>query len=167
VTETPCLSKTTATCCSPGEKCCDGVCCTQNQDCSKEGCECKPGTSRGRCGGDCCHPTRHKCCPGRSSSEKHCVPKFRICCGPSSCAKGETCCSEDRGTCARKGQSCCGDIPYNPATRKCCAAAGGYYLCGKEAKCCKTSLCCGPNEDCTPEGCKPRTARIQRSTEVA
>ena len=33
--ETPCLTKTTATCCSRREKCCEGVCCTPNQICRK------------------------------------------------------------------------------------------------------------------------------------
>ncbi len=149
--EQPCLTKTTATCCSPGEKCCQGLCCTPNQICSKEGCECKPGTSRGRCGGDCCHPTRDKCCPGGRTG-KFCTRKTRVCCGASSCPPGGRCCSEIQQTCARAGQRCCGATPYDPAARKCC---GGDYLCGKDDTCCIGSLCCGPNEDCTPQGCSP------------
>lgn len=169
--ETPCLTKDTATCCSPGERCCYGACCTRNQVCRSAGklggfCECKPGTSRGKCGGDCCHPTRDKCCPGDGVTTKHCIPKTRVCCGASSCPPGGTCCSNTRETCARPGQRCCGGTPYDPAARKCC---GGDLLCGRADTCCNGRSCCGPDEDCTPQGCKPsqptsRTAFIRRST---
>jgi hypothetical protein len=166
--ETPCLTKTTATCCSPGETCCGGkdarACCTPNQICRGGNCECRPGTRR-TCGGDCCHPTRDKCCPGARPGTKHCIRKTRVCCGASSCPPGATCCSQSRETCARAGQRCCGPAPYDPAARKCC---GGDYLCGTDDTCCNGG-CCGPDEDCTPQGCRPaqltsRKVLIERST---
>jgi hypothetical protein len=162
VTETPCLTKKIANCCTRGETCCNGGCCTRNQTCRGGECECKPGTSRGRCGGDCCHPTRDKCCPGRSSLEKHCVRKDRECCGPSSCPPGATCCSASRGLCARKGEACCDGTPYDPTARKCC---GGGVVCPFAATCCDAECCTG-GKICTKAGCQAPTearASMRRS----
>ena len=67
-------------CCPRGTRCCTGgsgglvaaACCSRlTQTCDHGVCRCKPGHSV-RCGKDCCHPQRHKCC---GTVHKRCVPK--------------------------------------------------------------------------------------------
>ncbi|OAT06651.1 hypothetical protein BDBG_02827 [Blastomyces gilchristii SLH14081] len=72
-------------------------------------------------------------------------------CGPKTCIKGEVCCNESCGICARPGQGCT-KMFCPPTPVKC-----GTTTCPQGEVCCNEScgFCTPPGGKCTEQHCEP------------
>jgi len=88
-------------CCQPGQICCGGTCCTQDN--CKNGYKCCPSStdivinnqccSGTNCGGKCC-PIGYSCCAGVCCPSDHDCCHGDICCPKGKCCGGSMCCMQ-------------------------------------------------------------------------
>jgi hypothetical protein len=117
------------TCCSQGQVCCGGVCCS-SANCVGQVCALCP-QGQALCGATCC-PLTQVCCNG-------------VCCGP-----GQTCISgmcQAQPTCLADGSQC------NTNTPPCCSGNCASGVCQANPNCQPTNATCQMNSDCCSQNC--------------
>jgi hypothetical protein len=87
------------------------------------------------------------CCAG--SGRAFCINAGTTCCGNTSCAASETCCTNSSGGkfCSVSAGSCCGNTSCAPA-QSCCTNSGGGKFCSVSAGHCCGNTSCAPSQTC-------------------
>jgi hypothetical protein len=111
-----------------------------------------------------------QCCPGGDGDNDaddrgrgFCVGSSRTCCGSTSCAAGQTCCTGRNGQkfCIDAGRTCCGDDADDAcrAGQTCCTGRGGRRFCSSSGGTCCGDTSCTSDQRCCTTGSQPFCGR--------